>query len=778
MTARIERVAYDDATVRKFLIASVLFGAVGLVVGLWIALQLAWPALNFGIPWTTFSRLRPLHTNAVIFAFVGNMMFAGVYYSTQRLLKTRMAHDGLSKIHFWGWQLIIVAAAITLPLGITTSKEYAELEWPIDVAIAVIWVVFAVNFFWTLARRNEKHLYVALWFYIATIVTVAVLHIVNSFALPLSMFKSYSAFAGVQDALVQWWYGHNAVAFFLTTPILGIMYYFLPKAAGRPVYSYRLSIVHFWALVFMYIWAGPHHLLYTALPDWAQSIGMLFSLMLWAPSWGGMLNGLLTLRGAWNKVREDPVLKFFVAAVTFYGMATFEGPLLSIKSVSALAHYTDWIIGHVHGGALGWNGLMAAGLFYWLTPRLWDKPLHSKKAADTHFWLATVGIAVYMISMWISGVTQGLMWRALNPDGTLTYPSFTETLIAIRPMYIARALGGGMYLAGFGLMIWNLLATVRGAKPVNTVVEVTVEAPTPPAPNTGLIAVITGRPLWFSLLALVLTFAFFLVESWIAAVALAFGVLVVGELAFVLTRRATAAGGISWFALIERKPLAFTVLTLIAVLIGGVAEILPMVLVKQAVPVTGNSQKPYTALEQQGRDLYTREGCYVCHSQMIRPMVAEYLRYGEASRAEEFIYDHPFQWGSKRTGPDLARIGGKYPSLWHYTHLMDPRSTSPGSNMPTYQWLSENHIEAKLAPRKLALMQKLGVPYTNEDIDSAERNQRLQALTVVADLKVSGVTLDWDSEMVAMISYLQRMGRDQGVVLTDETPKTAALEGK
>ena len=776
MTTRIERIAYDDASVRKFMLASVVFGAVGMIVGLWCALQLAWPALNFGIPYTSFSRLRPLHTNAVIFAFVGNMMFAGVYYSTQRLLKTRMASDVLSKIHFWGWQLIIVAAAITLPLGITTSKEYAELEWPIDIAIAVIWVVFAINFFWTLARRNEKHLYVAIWFYIATIVTVAVLHIVNSLALPLSAIKSYSVFSGVQDALVQWWYGHNAVAFFLTTPILGIMYYFLPKAAGRPVYSYRLSIVHFWALVFMYIWAGPHHLLYTALPEWAQSIGMLFSLMLWAPSWGGMLNGLLTLRGSWSKVREEPVLKFFVAALTFYGMATFEGPLLSIKSVSALAHYTDWIIGHVHGGALGWNGLMAAGLFYWLTPKLWDKPLHSKKAADTHFWLATIGIAVYMIAMWISGVTQGLMWRALNPDGTLTYPSFTEMLIAIRPMYIARALGGGMYLAGFALMIWNLAATIRGAKSVDTVVEVTVESAPPAEPSGGFIAVITGRPLWFSLLALILTCAFFLADSAIVAVGLAVAVLVVGELAWVLTRRATASAGVSWFSIIEHKPLAFTVLTLVAVLIGGIAEILPMVLVKQAVPTSGASQKPYTALEQQGRDLYTREGCYVCHSQMIRPMVSEYLRYGEASRAEESIYDHPFQWGSKRTGPDLARIGGKYPNLWHYTHLMDPRSTSPGSNMPTCQWLTENHIDAKLAPKKLALMQKLGVPYTNLDIDSAEISQRRQALTVVADLKASGITVDWDSEMVALISYLQRLGRDQGVVLSDETLKTAAVE--
>lgn len=775
MTTRIERVAYDDASVRKFMLASITFGAVGMLVGLWCALQLAWPQLNFGIPFITYSRLRPLHTNAVIFAFVGNMMFAGVYYSTQRLLKARMASDLLSSIHFWGWQLIIVAAAITLPLGITTSKEYAELEWPIDIAIALIWVVFAINFFWTLAKRNEKHLYVAIWFYIATIVTVAVLHIVNSFALPLSAFKSYSVYSGVQDALVQWWYGHNAVAFFLTTPILGIMYYFLPKAAERPVYSYRLSIVHFWALVFMYIWAGPHHLLYTALPDWAQSLGMVFSLMLWAPSWGGMLNGLLTLRGAWNKVREEPVLKFFVAGVTFYGMSTFEGPLLSIKSVSALAHYTDWIIAHVHGGALGWNGLMAAGLFYWLAPRLWNKPLHSKKAADAHFWLATIGIVVYMVSMWIAGVNQGLMWRALNPDGTLVYPSFVETMLAIRPMYIVRALGGGMYLVGYILMIWNLAMTIAGAKAVDTTVEVTV-TPETVEEKGGMFDVIAGRPLWFSVIALVVMGAFFWVDNTILAVGLGIGVLVITEVGYLLNKKSREAGAPSWFGLIERRPLAFTVLTLLAILIGGVAEIVPTVLVKQAVPQTGSAQKPYTALEQQGRDLYTREGCYVCHSQMIRPMVAEYLRYGEASRAEEFIYDHPFQWGSKRTGPDLHRIGGKYPSLWHYTHMLDPRSTSPGSNMPNYPWLAENTIDVKLAPKKLALMQKLGVPYTNADIDSAEDNQRKQATTIVADLAKSNITVKWDSEIVALIAYLQRLGRDQGIGLTEDVPKTAALD--
>ena len=766
-----QRIVYDDTTTRRFIIASMLFGVVGLLVGVFIAAQLAWWQLNFGIPYLTFSRLRPLHTNAVIFAFVGNMMFAGVYYSTQRLLKTRMASDVLSTLHFWGWQAIIVAAAITLPLGISTAKEYAELEWPIDVAIAGVWVVFAINFFWTLARRHEKQLYVALWFYIATIITVAVLHIVNSLALPLSALKSYSVFSGVQDALVQWWYGHNAVAFFLTTPILGIMYYFLPKAAERPVFSYRLSIVHFWALVFMYIWAGPHHLLYTALPDWAQSLGMVFSLMLWAPSWGGMLNGLLTLRGAWHKLREEPVLKFFVAALTFYGMSTFEGPLLSIKSVSALGHYTDWIIAHVHGGAMGWNGLMAAGMFYWLMPRLYGTKLHSTRAADAHFWMATVGILLYMVAMWASGVNQGLMWRATNPDGTLTYPNFVETLLAIRPMYIARFTGGLLYLAGFGLMVWNLWKTARSGKPVDAETTVVVEPEAVPAgARPGLVAVLTGWPLVFGLA--IIGLSIFL--GWGSPrrfLVLTGAIVALGAMAFVVARRQREAGKPSWFALVEGRPLAFTVLTLVAILIGGVAELLPTILVKQAVPHQGEGQQPYSPLELQGRDLYVREGCYVCHSQMIRPFVAEAQRYGEVSRAEEFIYDHPFQWGSKRTGPDLHRVGGKYPNLWHYTHLMDPRATSPGSNMPAYPWLAEDKIEVKAAPRKLALMQKLGVPYTQADVDGAELRQKAQAEAVVTDLAAQGVQVAWDSEMVALVSYLQRLGRGPR-----DLPKPGALE--
>ncbi|NMO21963.1 cytochrome-c oxidase, cbb3-type subunit I [Pyxidicoccus fallax] len=777
-----QRIIYDDTTVRRFIMASVVFGIVGMAVGALVASQLAWWQANLGIPYTTYSRLRPLHTNAVIFAFVGNMMFAGVYYSTQRLLKARMASDLLSKIHFWGWQLIIVAAAVTLPLGITTSKEYAELEWPIDLAITAIWVVFAINFFWTLKKRNEKNLYVAIWFYIATIVTVAVLHIVNSLALPLSGLKSYSVYSGVQDALVQWWYGHNAVAFFLTTPILGIMYYFLPKAAERPVYSYRLSIIHFWALVFIYIWAGPHHLLYTALPDWAQSLGMIFSVMLWAPSWGGMLNGLLTLKGAWYKLREDPVLKFLIAGVTFYGMATFEGPLLSIKSVSALGHYTDWIVGHVHSGALGWNGFMAAGMFYWLVPRLYGTKLHSTKAADAHFWLGTVGILLYMVSMWISGVTQGLMWRATNPDGTLLYPNFVETLLAIRPMYIVRFAGGSMYLVGFIMMAWNLWKTAAAGKAVDGETTVVVEDKAPeaavaPARVPAWVQVVTGRPLLFALA--IITATLFL--GWakpVRALVLIGAIIAMGEFAWIVTRREREAGKPSWFGLIEGRPLAFTVLTLVAILIGGVAELLPTIMIKQAVPAHGAAQQPYSPLELQGRDLYVREGCYTCHSQMIRPFVAETQRYGDVSRAEEFIYDHPFQWGSKRTGPDLHRLGGKYPNLWHYTHMMDPRATSPGSNMPPYPWLAENRIKVKEAPKKLALMQKLGVPYTNTDVDSAEDRQKAQAEAITADLATQGVKVAWDSEMVAIIAYLQRLGRGpQDVPASPGGTPTAAVTG-
>lgn len=452
---------YNYRVVRQFSVMTVVWGVVGMLVGVVIAAQLAWPGLNFDVPWFTYSRLRPLHTNAVIFAFGGSALFATSYYVVQRTCQVRLWGEKLAGFTFWGWQVVILAAAITLPLGITQSKEYAELEWPIDLLIAAVWVSYALVFFMTIVKRKVKHIYVANWFFGAFILTVAVLHIVNAAALPVSMTKSYSAYAGVQDAMIQWWYGHNAVGFFLTAGFLGMMYYFIPKQAGRPIYSYRLSIVHFWALIFTYMWAGPHHLHYTALPDWAQSIGMAFSLILLAPSWGGMINGLMTLSGAWHKLREDPVLKFLIVSLSFYGMSTFEGPMMSIKTVNALSHYTDWTIGHVHSGALGWVGLISMGSIYYLIPRLYGRQqMYSKTLIEVHFWIATAGIVLYIASMWIAGVMQGLMWRATNVDGTLTY-SFIESIKATYPYYVIRFAGGLLYLSGMVLMLYNTVMTIR-----------------------------------------------------------------------------------------------------------------------------------------------------------------------------------------------------------------------------------------------------------------------------------------------------------------------------
>src|SRR5690606_13691135 len=490
---------------------------------------------------------------------------------------------------------------ITLPLGYTSSKEYAELEWPFDVAIAIIWVAFGWSLIGTILKRRQRHMYVAIWFYIATFVTVAVLHIFNSLALPVSALKRYSVYAGVQDALVQWWYGHNAVAFVLTTPFLGLMYYFVPKAANRPAYSYRLSIIHFWSLIFIYIWAGPHHLLYTALPEWAQNLGVAFSVMLLAPSWGGMINGLLTLRGAWDKVRVDPVLKFFVVAITGYGMATFEGPLLSLKTVNAVGHYTDWIIAHVHVGALAWNGFLTFGMIYYLVPRLFKTKLYSTALANFHFWIGTLGIIMYALPLYVAGFTQASMWKQFNPDGTLVYGNFLETVSEIMPMYWMRAIGGTLFLTGLLIMIYNIIVTVRKGSPVT---DELAEAPA--------------------------------LQN--------------------VSKHRTAGEG--WHTWLERKPIKLTIYATIAILIGGIVQIVPTIMVKSNIP-TITSVKPYTPLELEGRDIYIREGCVGCHSQMVRPFRSEVERYGEYSKAGEYVYDHPFLWGSKRTGPDLHRIGGK-----------------------------------------------------------------------------------------------------------------------
>ena len=707
---RPETFSYDDQIVKWFVIATVIWGAVALLLGVTIAFQLADWRLNLGLPWTTFGRLRPLHTNAAIFAFCGNAIFAGIYYSHQRLLKARLFNDLLSRIHFWGWQSIIVLAAITLPLGITTGKEYAELEWPIDILITVIWVIFAVNFFGTIIRRRERHIYVAIWFYIATIITVAVLHIVNSMEFPVSLTKSYSLYAGVQDALVQWWYGHNAVAFFLTTPFLGLMYYFIPKAANRPVYSYRLSIIHFWSLVFIYIWAGPHHLLYTTLPEWAQTLGMVFSVALWMPSWGGMINGLMTLRGVWDKVRTEPSLRFMATSLTFYGMSTFEGPLLSIKSVNAIAHFTDWIPGHVHSGTIGWNYMLIAGILFYLVPKLWNTELYSKKLAHIQFWFATIGLVFYIVSMLVAGVTQSLMWRAMDDAGKLIYPNFIETVIKIVPMYWVRAIGGTLVLISFIMFMYNLYKTAKQGK--KTEVEV------------------------FE--------AYALDESSVEHDA-------------------------SAHRKLEGWPMIFAVLSLIAILVGSAIEIVPSLMSDRYI-VKIDAIKPYTPLELYGRDVYVREGCYLCHSQTIRPMTHEVLRYGKPSEAAEFVYDRPFQWGSKRTGPDLARVGGKYPHMWHYKHFYDPREVTAGSIMPRYTWLFNNKIDYSSLSRKLAVMQKMGVPYSPEEITNAVAMAKVQANEISAELISNGIPAKIvEMEVVALIAYMQRLGVDYGSLPEEET---------
>lgn len=696
----LEKFSYDNKIARDFAIATIVWGIVGMLVGLLAALELVFPSMNFALQYTSFGRIRALHTNAVIFAFVGNAMFMGMYYSLQRLCKARMYSDLLSKLHFWGWQIIILSAAVTLPMGFTTSKEYAELEWPIDILITIVWVIFAINMFGTIVKRREKHMYVAIWFYIATVITVAVLHIVNSIELPVSFLKSYPVYAGVQDALVQWWYGHNAVAFFLTTPYLGLMYYFLPKAANRPIYSYRLSIVHFWSLIFLYIWAGPHHLLYTSLPDWAQSLGTVFSTMLFAPSWGGMINGLLTLRGAWDKVREDPVLKFMVVAVTAYGMATFEGPMLSLKNVNAIAHFTDWIVAHVHIGALGWNGFLIFGILYWLIPRIYKTNLYSVKLANIHFWIGTLGIVFYAVPLYWAGITQSLMWKQFTPEGILQYPNFLETVLSIVPMYAIRSVGGSLYLTGVIIMSYNVVKTIKQGSFV-------------PNEDTEAPPLVSDKP-------------------------------------EILRHKH------KW---IESRPGKFALLATVLVLIGGLVQMIPTFLIKSNIP-TISSVKPYTPLELQGRDIYIREGCNACHTQMIRPFRSETERYGEYSKAGEFVYDHPFLWGSKRTGPDLQREGKKYPNLWHYYHMEDPRTMSPGSIMPQYPWLIDQKLDITSTESKIEVMKKLGVPYPIDFSKIANEELTKQANEISKDLEKNGIKVDSDKEIIALISYLQRLGTD------------------
>jgi cytochrome c oxidase cbb3-type subunit I/II len=704
----LQKFYYDNKIVKMFAYATIFWGVVGMLVGVLIALQMVLPAANFGLAFTSFGRVRPVHTNAVIFAFVGNGIFTGYYYSLQRLLKTGMASNWMTKVHFWGWQSIIVLAAVSLLAGFTTGKEYAELEWPIDILIAVIWVIFGWNMMWTILKRRVKHIYVAIWFYIATFVTVAVLHIVNSIEIPWAIFKSYPVFAGVQDALVQWWYGHNAVAFFLTTPYLGLMYYFMPKAANRPIYSYKLSILHFWALIFLYIWAGPHHLLYQALPNWAQSLGTVFSIMLIAPSWGGMINGLLTLRGAWDRVREEPVLKFFVVAITAYGMSTFEGPMLSLKNINAISHFTNWTVAHVHIGALGWNGFLTFGMIYWLFPRIFSTKLYSNKLANLHFWLGTLAILFWSVPMYWAGWTEASMWKQFNPAGDLVYPNFLEIVTQIMPMYYMRLFGGLLYFGGMLILVYNIYKTVQAGS------FVAMEAAEAPA----------------------------------------------------LEREGARKAGEGYHRFLERRPVQFMIFAIFAILIGGMVEIIPTFLIKSNIPTIA-TVKPYTPLELHGRDIYIKEGCYVCHSQMIRPFRSETERYGEYSKAGEYVYDHPFQWGSKRIGPDLFREGVKSGPLyksdsWHYTHLMDPRKINAQSIMPKYPWLAENEIDFGSTPAKIRVMQYLGVPYPDGYDLTANDDAKAQAAKISEGLKIQGIDVAASKQVIALIAYVQRLGTDVG----------------
>lgn len=744
-----QKFSYDNSIVRAFLYATIIFAFIGFLFGLTAALMLFYPELPeffLGTDDPTikslasgdmqglinsngafgFGRIRMIHTSAVIFAFVCNAFFVGTYYSMPRLLKTPMWSKTLSWIHFWGWQLMIIAVVITFLMGINTSKEYAEHEWPIDILITVIWVIFGINMFMTIAKRRVRHLYVAIWFYIATWIAIAMLHIFNNLEVPLTFtgWKSYSAFAGVKDALVQWWYGHNAVAFVLTTPILGLMYYFVPKAANRPIFSYKLSIIHFWSLIFVYMWAGPHHLQYTALPGWAQALGTGFSIMLIAPSWGGMLNGLLTLRGSWDKVREDPILKFFVVAITCYGMATFEGPILATKTLNKIGHYTDWVIGHVHLGTLGWNGFMAFGMIYWLVPVMWRTKMWSTKMANWHFWLGTLGVIFYAIPLYIAGFQQGLMWKQFNPDGTLVWKNWLDTVEAIIPFYIMRFVGGTLYIIGATLMIINVYVTIKKGSFLK---EVPAEAPALP----------------------------------------------------VISKQRKEGEGVHLW--IERLPVTLSILSLIAISIGPFLEIFPTLTVKDNVP-TISSVKPYSPLELEGRDLYIREGCNSCHTQMIRPFRDEVVRFngknGQYSKAGEFVYDRPFLWGSKRTGPDLQREGGKNPSSWHFKHMYNPRSTSAGSIMPRYPWLIANTLDRSQMVDKVKLMKNaFDIPYTKAQIDTANTWADNQALKIEKDIfsEAADVKKQFDAEkankgadfvplhqreIVALVAYLQRLGTD------------------
>ncbi len=749
--AQVDRFSYDDSIVRYFATATLLWGLLATLVGLVAAVLLVLPKLFFDLgpyaEYATFGRLRPVHTSVGIFAFAGNAIFAAIYYSTQRLCKAPMWSRTLSWLHFCGWQLIIVAAAATLPLGMTQGREFAELEWPIDIAIAVVWILFfGVNFLMTLANRRERHLYLSLWFYLATIVCVSVIHVLNNLVFPISPAKSYSVYAGVQDAFMQWWYGENAMAFLLTVPFLGLMYYFLPKAAERPVYSYKLAIVHFWSLVILFVLAGPHHLHYTSLPEWASTLGMLFGVMLWMPLWGGLINGFLTLRGAWKRVGTDPVLKFFVVGLVFYGLSAVEGSLFSIKSINGLGQYTDWTIAHVHAGALGWNGMMTFGMVYWLAPRLFQTKLWSTKLASAHFWISTVAVLACILPLYLAGMMQSSMLLELDDTGRLTYPDFITTVQPLAKFRWASLIGGALYLFGFVLMTTNYLMTWMTR------------------PATYDVPVYSARPLIAMSEPM---------EPNVSSTLETVPVLDAAKKLDVWTQ-------LRWHRRWERLPGTFTMLVVIVIVGGSMLEMLPMFLIRGSVPTIG-SVTPYTPLELAGRDIYVSEGCFHCHSQQVRPILAETLRYGEFSQAGEFVYDHPTQWGSRRIGPDLAREGGKQPSIWHWQHLESPQLATPGSVMPTFEHLLVTEMDFTKIEDRVRAAKTLGANYDFQLDDSADI-ARKQAEAVAAEIVSQGGPVlvrrgigkeplfVFDTQAVALIAYLQRLGVDLAKPAPDEAP--------
>jgi cytochrome c oxidase cbb3-type subunit I/II len=741
-TGERDNFSYDDAIVRMFAAATVVWGALAMFGGVLIALLMVLPKLFYELgpagEYLTFGRLRPVHTNVGLFAFIGNAIFAAIYYSTQRLCRCRMWSGFLSQLHFWSWQAIIIAGAVTLPLGLTQGKAFAEFQWPIDIAFAIAWIgFFGINFLMTLIGRRERHMYVSLWFYLATLVTIALLHILNNLVLPLDLFQSLPLFAGVQDAAVQWWYGHNMIDFILIMPFLGLMYYFVPKAAERPIYSYRLAILHFWSLVMIGILAGPHHLHYTAMPQWLSTIGMIFGLMLWMPYWGGLINGLLTLRGVRGTVAGDPVLKFFVAGLTFYGLATFSASLISIRSVNALTHYTDWTVAQIHTGTLGWNGMMTFGMLYWLMPRLFQTKLWSTSLATVHFWLATIGILLYIVPIYIAGLTQGLMWRELDDTGRLVYPEFVETLQTVIPYWWVRALGGAVFLAGVVTLGINFLMT-WGSRPASY--------------DQRLYSVHPLTP----------------VDESAAPVDESASIRVDSELAdkpvLELAKRLDVWSRARWHQQWERLPVKFSLLILSVVLVASAVGLLPMFLIRGNVPIV-DSVRPYTPLELVGRDIYVSEGCHNCHSQMVRHIVTETIRYGDYSRAGESIYDRPFQWGSRRIGPDLARLGGRQNSLWHWLHLEEPQQVSPESVMPSFEHLLNRELDFAKVTERVRVAHRLGVPYERE-LEDAPEMARLQAEEVAAEIVSQGGPvkqgdyLVMNTQAVALIAYLQRLGID------------------